>query len=105
MNMFSKPILIASTVIALLLGAGLSGSKAWAGETAGQKIDRIAHKTGNGIRKGAEWAGNGIRKGATKAGEGISKGMNHAAKGIRKGAQKTGEAFTTVGSRLQQSSS
>ena len=105
MNTLRKPIFITSIAGTLVLALSLSGTAAQAGETAGQKIDRIAHKTGSGIRKGAEWAGNGIRKGASKAGEGINKGMTHAAGGIRKGAQKTGEAFTAVGSKLQQSTS
>ncbi len=105
MSKLRKHIFITSIAGTLLLAMSLSGTSARAGETAGQKIDRIAHKAGSGIRKGAEWAGNGIKKGASKAGEGINKGMTHAARGVQKGAQKTGEAFTAVGNKLQQSTS
>jgi hypothetical protein len=105
MNKLRKHTFIALTAGALLLGMSVPGGHAFADETAGQKIDRIAYKTGYGIRKGAEWAGNGIKKGATKAGEGISKGMTHAAHGIKKAAQKTGEAFAKVGNKLQETAS
>ncbi|MDQ9171874.1 hypothetical protein Q8A64_15780 [Oxalobacteraceae bacterium R-40] len=105
MDRIRKQIAITASAGALFLGMITFTGNAFADETAGQKIDRIAQKTAGGIRKGAEWTGNGIRKGATATGEGISKGVTYAAGGIRKAAQKTGEAFEKVGSKLQQSSS
>lgn len=86
----------------LLVTAMLSVAPAYADETAGQKVDRLAAKTGDGIRKGAEWAGNGIKKGATKTGESLSKGAAFVARGVKKGVEKTGEGLSRAGNKLQQ---
>jgi hypothetical protein len=105
MNKPSKRIIFATVIGAFVLGMYFFSGSAIATETADQKIDRIAQKSANGIRHGAEWAGNGIRKGASKAGEGISKGLGHASDGIKKGVRKTGEAFAAIGNKLQDSAS
>jgi hypothetical protein len=86
----------------LLVTATLSAAPVHANETAGQKIDRIAGKTGDGIRNGAEWAGSGIRKGVMKTGEGLSKGAAFVANGVRKGVEKTGEGLSRAGDKIQQ---
>ena len=86
------------SALCLTLGA----HTAIASESGGQKIERVAQKTGNGIRKGVEKTGAAIKKGADKAGKGIKKGAEHAGRGIKKGVEKTGEALEKAGKKIQQ---
>ena len=90
-----------TAVISMLMASTSQYASAGAMENVGQKINHVAKKTTNGIKKGVDKAGNGIKKGAHYTEKGVRKGAHHAGKGIGKGIDKTGEALGKAGQKIQ----
>ena len=67
-------------IVVLLLGL-LVGPPALAEE------EGVAHKVGNGIKKGGEAAGHGIEKGLEATGRGLKKAAAATGRGLEKAGQ------------------
>lgn len=92
---------LAKTLAAGLVFAAAVHAQAGMAADAGAGMERLARKTGAGIRHGAEKTREGIEKGARHAGHGIARAAAATEKGVRKGVQKTGEGITRLGGKLR----
>ena len=61
----------------------------------------VAHKTGEGIKKGGDAAGRGVEKGVDATGRGLKKGADATGRGIEKGLNATGRGLKKAGSWLE----
>ena len=68
------------TIVLLLLGL-------FVGQPALAEEESVAHKVGNGIKKGGEAAGRGIEKGVDATGRGLKKGAAATGRGLEKAGQ------------------